>query len=158
MAGQRNEIRQEFAALLTNGLTGDGKPLQVVYGYRVGDFGGQSPVAVVASGGTEFTPGTIRDYRAGHYLNLYLFVLYAALDADGNLVKGANGEPVWDEADAEAALDVISEIVADLVQKYQRGQNWKSVEFAGKSEEPTVVPVGGKAYLREIYSLKFNVF
>lgn len=151
----RAAVRDEFASLLLAGLTGNGKPVQAVYQYQVGDFAGQSPVVALGSGGTLRAPLTMRGGHAKFYLEVFIFVLYAALDYEGKLQLDINGLPIWNEADSQDALDEIERLIAELVDTHQRGRNWIAVDYAAKSEVDAVA-VGGLDYRREVIPLVFS--
>lgn len=156
MASDRSQLREGFAALLNAGLTGDGRLVQAVFAYHVGDFGTRFPVVVVRSGGTERRPFPQGGYPV-HLLEAWVFVLYAALDEHGQLQRDAAGEPAWDEQDSENTLDEIEQEIRALVDSNPRGAHWKSVEYAGPSEVG-VEKIGGVAYRTEVIPLRFHAF
>lgn len=43
----RETVRDAFTTLLSTALVGSGLPVQAVYGYKIGDFQGQSPIVIV---------------------------------------------------------------------------------------------------------------
>lgn len=158
----RSQVRVEFAALLKAALVGEGKLVQALYPYSIGDLAGQSPVVVVGSGGAERKRLTPRTGRAAYVLEVWIFVLYAELDKPnpdgvGPLKLGLDGQPVWDEADSELALDQIEAQVGELLSSSPRGASWKSVDYAGPSTVD-IIPIGGIAYRRELVPLRFEVF
>ena len=142
----RRTARETLAALLAAELVGSGKPAAAVYDYLVGDFAGQSPVVVVASGPML----RLRDsmgpcYRSQFNLLVYVFVAYS--DPGGT----------WTEADAEDAIDAIEAAVADVVLANSRSSGaWDRLTH----EEPTEldsVTIGGAEYRREIITLQVEV-
>lgn len=152
----RSQLRQALAGLL-NSLTGTGGLVQAVYDHLAGDIDEQSPVIVVGSGGTERKAFTLRGQRASYRLDVWVFVLYAALDDDGKLLLDDQGAPAWTEADAAQALDQIEQQIGQLLSTNQRGAYWQAVDYAGQSQVD-VVSIGGASYLRECIPLRFETF
>lgn len=157
MTAKRTDVRTAFAALVRADLVERAGLLQAVYDHMRGDFDNQSPVVVVTASGTERTPFTLVGSRPTFLLHLFVFVLYAALNADGGLLVDAAGEAVWDEADSESALDDIEEAIRALVDGNQRGAEWKAVGYAGPSTAD-IIAIGGANYRREIIPLRFEAF
>lgn len=134
---ERREIREYIATLLENNLIGTGKPVQKVYSYQVGDFGGRSPVVTVTSHGTDYAKTTVRTSRAVHWVNMHTFVVYA----------GAH----WTEKNCEDALDRIQyEAVALLLDLDDAPY---SITVDGPSQTGSVV-IGGKEYRTEVVRLR----
>lgn len=131
MASNRKTVRKALAALLGAGVP----TLQRVYDYRVGDFGGQSPVATVSSAGSERERLTFAGSKAGMYFQVDVFSLYS----DGGS---------WGEDDAEDAIDDIEAGIADVVDAYQQTDNWRALGLEGRSQRIDVV-IGGVDYVRE---------
>lgn len=152
----RSQLRAALAGLLRS-LTGTSGLVQAVYDHLAGDFDEQSPVIVVGSGGTERRPFTQRGQRSGYRLDVWVFVLYAALDEDGQPLLDAQGAPAWTEADAQTALDQIEQQIGQLLSTNQRGAGWQAVDYAGQTQVD-VVSIGGAAYLREWIPLRFETF
>jgi hypothetical protein len=159
MAASRSEVRAEFRALVANELLGEGKLLQALYGYMVADFKQQSPVMVIASSGTDRRPLTFEGSRPDYLLNVYIFVLYAALDGQDTLVLGSDGQPVWSEADSEAAADEIERQFGDFLhlKTTQRGRSWQSISYASPTQTELAF-VGGKPYRQETIQLRFGCY
>lgn len=153
----RSAVRAEFAALLTAGMTGPGKLAQTVYPYTVKDFGAKMPVLVVGSAGTGQSARTRSGITPAYRIDLWVFVLYAAVAEDGTLTLGADAQPVWDEADSELALDQIEAAVRALIDSNQRGAAWQVIDYASDSTVD-IIPVGDQSYRRELIPLKFSVF
>lgn len=142
----RRTGRAAFAGLLQAALVGTGKPAAAVYDYLVGDFQGQSPVVVVASGPMLRIRDTMGEcYRSQFNLLVYVFAVYS--DPDGT----------WTEADAEDAIDAIEAAIADVVLTNSRVSGaWDRLT----NEEPTEldsVTIGGVEYRREIITLQVEV-
>lgn len=144
MASVSREVaRDALTALLQAALVGSGKPAQAVYGHQVGDFGGQSPVVVVASGPiTRERKGLGACWHTSATLLVFVFVAYAA-----------GG---WTEANAEDALDSIEAAIADVVLANSSTAAWHGLTYDGPTE-PDGVEIGGVEYRREVIRLKFEV-
>ncbi len=140
---ERETVREALAGLLAAEMIGEGKPLQAVYPYLVGDFGGQSPVLVLGSAGTQRVLTTKRVQTTTLYVHAHVFVLYA----DGS----------WTEADTEALLDTIEAGVAAVVQANRTGAAWNFLTYADRSRTDAVT-VGGAEYRREIIPLAMEVY
>ncbi len=144
MATSRATVRQALAGLLEAALVGSGKPAQAVYGYQVGDFAGQSPVVVVASGPMERTRrGFGPCWHSKATLLVYVFVAYAA----------AGG---WTEEDAEDALDAIEAAIADVVLANSSNATWDGLTYE-EPTEPDGIAIGGVEYRREVIRLRCEV-
>lgn len=133
-----------MAALLNTALVGTGLPVQAVYAYRVGDLGGQSPVVVVSSAGSQRPRMTAAGGRTTVLLQADVFVLYSDEDA-------------WGEDEAEDRLDLIEKTIAETIHSSQVTANWQAVDYAAQSERVDV-EVGGLEYAREMILLRVEVF
>ena len=147
MASQSRElIRDAFAELLDTALVPT--PAQAVYGYQVGDFGGQSPVVTVSSGPIQRVLQSFGGcWRTRVQLLVHVFVLYS-------------DKAAWGEDDAEDALDTIEAAVANVLlanQSYNSGgAHWNGITYA-QPTQPDGVEIGGVEYRREIIALEFDV-
>lgn len=133
-----------MAALLNTALVGTGLPVQAVYAYRVGDLGGQSPVVVVSSAGSQRPRMTAAGGRTTVLLQVDVFVLYS-------------DEDTWGEDEAEDRLDLIEKTIAETIHSSQVTANWQAVDYAAQSERVDV-EVGGLEYAREMILLRVEVF
>jgi hypothetical protein len=144
-ATNRETARDALAALLQSALVGSGKPAQAVYGYKVSDFQGQSPVVMVMSGGSgreELTYDV--DWDNIFFLVIKVFVLYADPAAG------------WTEAMAEDRLDLIEKTIADtLSANYSHsGGAWERIGYDGRSQVIEVVSEAGDPYVVEIIPIR----
>jgi hypothetical protein len=137
----RETIRDAFTTLLNTALVGTGLPVKAVYGYKVGDFEGQSPVVVVASAGTGRGAAAFDKTGSDVYLDIWIFVLYS-------------DEGDWGEDDAADRLDLIEKEIADVVIDNNSTANWINVDYENRSVVDDV-SVGGQAYQRERIPLRF---
>lgn len=142
----RRPAREALAALLTTALVGSGKPATAVYDYLVGDFEGQSPVVVVASGPMLRLRDNLGEcYRSRFNLRCFVFVAYS--DPAGT----------WTEADAEDAIDAIEAAIADVVLANGRVSGaWDKLTNEEVTELDSVT-IGGVEYRREIITLEAEV-
>jgi len=140
----RKAAREKLAALLASSLVGEDKPAQAVYSYQTGDFAGQTPVVVVASGQANHEPNGFGCAKASFQLLVFVFVAYAA----------AGG---WTEADAEDALDDIEAIIADVVEANGRSEAWDKIVYGGPTQ-PDPVVIGGVEYRRELITFDVQLF
>ena len=142
----RRTARESLASLLTTALVGTSKPAAAVYAYLVGDFAGQSPVVVVASGSMERRRDSIGEcYRSVFDLYVYVFAVYS--DPAGT----------WTEADAEDAIDAIEAAIADVVLVNSREPGaWDYLGYSDVTQLDSVT-IGGVEYRREIITLQVEV-
>jgi hypothetical protein len=140
----RETLRDALAALLTTALVGTGLPAQHVYGYPIGDFGGDSPVVVVESAGSERVREQVSTkWRDWFHFNVFSFVLCV--------------DPVttttWDEDDAEDALDLIEKKMADALIDNTDAGSLNFFEPVGRSTVDHIV-IGGADYRRELVPVR----
>lgn len=147
----RETVRDELASTLSTALTGENKAYQVVYGYAIGDFSGQSPVLVVASTGSDRPRMFARQQRATTTKLAHMFF---------NLLTFVSREyssGTWTEQDAEDRLDLCEKELADAIDANQAGTNYDSIDYVGRSTiEPVVV--GGEPYWMEAVEVRVEVF
>lgn len=141
ITSSRKLARKHLASLLQAALTGSGKPVQAVYDNQVGDFGGQSPVVVVSSGGSLRERLTYQGQKSKYLLDIHVFVLYA------------DEASSWTEAMAEDALDDIEELIQGVINDNQRSTYWESLTMTAASETGGVV-IGGKEYRSELIGVR----
>ena len=142
----RETVRDALVTLLQTALVGAGLPVQAVYGYQVGDAGGQSPAVVVSSAGSERrykTMGT--NWHDVFYFNVYAFVLYA------------DSASSWTEANAEDRIDLIEKEIADTVMDNRTNANWDIITIEGPSIVDGV-EIGGEEYRRELTRIKVEKY
>lgn len=147
-ATNRETVRDALYTLLNAALVGAGLPCQAMYGYLVNDFGGQSPVAVLSSRGSERDYDVLSDtYESvSFWLDFWAFVLYT------------DPESSWSEADAEDRLDLIEKTVADtLAANSTTNANWEDLQME-RSIVDTVVSDGGIPYRRELIPIRVVVY
>lgn len=143
-ATNRETARDGLTTILTTALVGSGKPAQAVYGYMVGDFGGQSPVVRVMSAGSERSEVTYdTDYYTAFFFTVECWVLK---------VDPASS---WTEADAEDRLDLLEKTIADtLAANYSNGAAWDRVMPDGRSTVIDGSLLGGDDYLVEVIPVR----
>lgn len=139
----RKDARKHLATLLAASLVGSGNPAQAVYDCQVGDFGGQSPVVVISSGGSLRERLTGQGMKPKYMLNIHVFVLYA--DESG----------AWTEAMAEDALDDIEEIAQAVIAANQSSAYWGALTMTAPSQTGSVM-IGGKEYRSEVIGLRVS--
>lgn len=137
----RQAAREKLGSLLVTALVGTGKLAQAVYDYRIGDFGGQSPVVTVSSRGSTHPPMTARGRRGSFRLQVDVFVAYAA----------GTG---WTEADSEDVLDAIEAVIASVITDNPTSTAWASLDYNAPTERGDV-EIGGAEYAHE--QTVFNV-
>ena len=144
MSVSRETVRKAFASVLQTTLVGGGLA-QAVYDYQVGDFGGQSPVVVVASGPIMRERRSLGPcYHTTAALMVYIFVAYA--DPASN----------WTEANAEDRLDAIEVAIADTLLANSSTPNWSDAHYF----QPTQVDgveIGGIEYRRELITIEAEI-
>ncbi len=145
MSYSRETVRDALASLLNTALVGTGKPAQVVYGYPVADFQGQSPVVVLMSVGSERTMETMATRRQSvFHINVTSFTLYA----DGTS---------WTEADAEDQLDAIEAAIDQTIAANLVTNDWADIGYDGPSQAGNAT-IGGEQYRFETIPLRITVF
>ena len=144
MASNRETARDALATLLNTAMVGTGKPCQAVYNYRTSDFGGQSPVLVVSSAGSNRMRLTGEGSRVRFYFQIDIFVLY-------------NDLSTWTEDLAEDRLDLIEATLAGVLDSNQRYTPWEALDYADQSQRIDVV-VGGVEYVRETVTILAEVY
>jgi hypothetical protein len=138
----RKTLRKAYATLLQNNLVGSGLPVQAVYSYQVGDFGGKSPVVIVSSGGALRQRLTFTGSQPIFWLNVHVFILYATEDKS------------WTEEMAEDALDTIENALASINDLNQHGACWDAVTQEERSRTDSIV-IGGLEYRVEVFPIGF---
>lgn len=139
----RKNIRAQFASLLSTAMVGTGLPVQAVYSYRVGDFGGKSPVVVISSAGAVRSSFTFQGAKPSYRIQVDTFVLYATTDG------------TWTEEDAENALDDIEKLLADTIAANRANDYWIGIDYVDFSQRIDVT-LGGLDYIRESFVLEFK--
>ena len=126
----RRVVREEVGALLTTRLT----TAQRVYADQPTDFGGQSPVVVVASSGSERDGSPRRTFGGpiapSFALDVYVFVLASAANVDD-------------------AMDDLEAAVAQFVSDVPSAQSWSAVGYSAATETQFVTVLDGTEYKRE---------
>lgn len=148
MSFSRETARDALATLLNTALVGAGKPCQAFYGYQVADFGGQSPIAMLVSAGSERDQQTLSTRRKSFFsFQVISFVLYA--DAASS----------WTEANSQDSLDEIENVVDETIAaNLTNGTTWADLGYEGRSTTGIVQVVGGDSYRYEIIPVRAEVF
>lgn len=141
----RAEVRLAYAELLSAELVSSSGVAQEVYDYFVKDFGGQSPVVVVAGGGAWPHSFTRHGTQADYFLQVLCFAL-----------RGETGTS-YDEGDADTILDNLLAGIVKVTQQNQVTPQWKAVAFISRSGIETA-RIGGWDYWLETHYLEFSVF
>jgi hypothetical protein len=147
MSASRETVRGALADLLTTALVGTGLPAQAAYGYPVADFGGQSPIVLIASAGSTRDVQTLDTRRTSRFFfTIIVFVLYA--DAGSG----------WTEADAEDALDTIESVIDDTIAtNLVNGTTWADAGYDGRTRTGNAT-IGGVQYRYEVIPIRVEVF
>lgn len=141
----RAEARLLLAQLLAaQAVSVDGTASQV-FDYFVKDFGGQSPVMVVTSGGMWPHKFTRRGSEVDYNLQVLVFVL-----------RGETGTS-YDEGDADTILDTLGAALVKVVEEHQVTNVWKAIEFVTQSGIEAA-RIGGWDYWMETHYLQAKVF
>jgi hypothetical protein len=138
-SSSRETVRDALTGLLTTALA---SVTQQVYGYRVSDFGTQSPVVMVSSAGSQryIDEEGQENWHTWFYFNVLVFTVYAASG--------------WTPATAADAQDAIEKAVADCVMDNYSTANWLKLEFVGQTIADEVVEEGGEAYVYEVIPVR----
>lgn len=133
----RETKRDALATLLSAALVGAGKPAQAFYGYKVGDFAGQSPVVVLSSAGTEPEQRAVSSRQKNlFYFIIYTFTLYAEEGTD------------WGEDDAEDRVDLLEKTTRETLADNRSNDDWAFIGYDGRSTVDSVI-IAGEEYQRE---------
>lgn len=143
-ATNRETARDGLTTILTTALVGTGKPAQAVYGYAIGDLGGQSPVVRIMSAGTDRSEATYdTDFYTTFFFTVECWVLKVETSSS------------WTEADAEDRLDLLEKTIADtLTANYANGSAWDRISFDGRSNVVDGSLLGGENYTVEIIPIR----
>ena len=141
----RADVRLAYTDLLRAELVTSSGVAQVVYGYFVKDFGGQSPAVVVADGGAWPHAFTRHGTQADYYLQVLCFAL-----------RGETGTS-YDEGDADTILDNLLAGLIKVTQQNQVTPQWKAIGFMTRSGIEAA-RIGGWDYWLETHYLEFEVF
>jgi hypothetical protein len=139
----RRYSRAALTALLETALVNTNL-CAAVYGYQPSDFGGKSPVATVSSAGSMRAKQTRGSDRNEFYFHIHVFALYS----DGGL---------WNEDDAENAIDNIEASVSSVVSANTKTDNWANIEMSERTITDSV-EVGGIEYRREVIPVRVSTF
>lgn len=141
----RQDVKAELTSLLETALVGVGLPVQAVYGYKAGDFGGQSPVVVVdVVGSAHPAPDTYGGWPSAVNVNLYVFALYAEADTS------------YTNEDAEEQLADIEERISTVVRANRTTDTWRDASYRGDTIVGTMT-LGGNTYRFEEIPLALRV-
>lgn len=162
MAINRKVLRKKFAQLVEAALVNGATQLAArVYDYNVSDFGNNSPVVVVKSGGSNRPRLTARGGGLTAFLEVVVWVRY-------NLTAAENSGEAWSEEDSEDRLDdieaAIAKVVEDNVQYFDSGQErtpyWDVLEYEDTTTvgSITVEELGGRKFRVEVIRLKAEVY
>jgi len=108
----RETVRDALTAVFSAALVGSGKPAQVMYGYKAGDFQRQTPVVVLTAAGSDrMQLRPLPNANQVFYFELHLFTLYA-------VVKPSDNSFQWTDAQSEDNLDALEKAVSDVIVDY----------------------------------------
>lgn len=146
MTTNRGTGRSALKTLLSTALVGTGKPAQAIYGYLKADFGGQSPVVVVTSAGTEPDKRAVTSRMKNEFFyTIYTFTLYA--------IKGTT----WGEDDAEDRTDLLEKTIRETLAANVSNDSWAFIEYNGRSEVDSVM-IAGEEYKRESIPVRVECY
>lgn len=129
----RGDARAELQTLLRQRVT----DASDVPSAQPDDFGGKSPVVVVASGGSNRQRLTLSGTQPTFYLDVYVFV--RATDT------------------ADDMLDLIEQEIAQALEDNQNEHlHWMAIGYAGRSTTTFIQPVDGTEYKMERIPLQLT--
>ena len=141
----RHDAKNALTTLLTTALVGSGLPVEAVYGYRVGDFEGQSPVVVVdVAGSGHPAPDVYGGWPVIANVNVYVFVLYSE--------QGT----AYTNEDADEVLADIEARISAVIQANPSTATWSRASYRGDTLAGAVV-LGGNTYKFEEIPLALRV-
>lgn len=129
----RRTTREAIAAALEARLvTSTPRYAEVVYADRPVDFGGQSPIVVVASAGTNRQPLTFQGTQPIFYITIVLMVLAASSSGVDDL------------------LDDLEQQIAVFTEAYRTGPMWGAINYDARSRtEYVITTIDGVEYKTE---------
>lgn len=136
----RKVVREEVGQFLSTRLT----TASQVYTDQPSDFGGQSPVVVVTSSGSDREGLNKRTFggpiAATFRLDVYVFV--------ATTKKNSVGEDV-PNSDADDQLDTLEASIAQFVSDAPSAQTWTALSYGAGTETTFVEVLDGAEYKRE---------
>lgn len=139
-SANRETVRDHLASLLDAALTGDGSPVEAVYGYLKSDFEKKSPVVMVVSDGIRRRRPHVGATR--YVSDVRLGVLVWVADADS-----AQG---WTDQDVDDRLDLLEKSIADVVADNPASDYWRYLTFDGAFTDIQHVTIGSTPYVLEV--------
>ena len=141
----RETARDALAALLNTRLVDSDETVQIVYNYRKGDLGGQTPAVCVSSSGSRRAKVDFSGDRENIiYLMVHVFVLYS-------------DQSDWTEDDAEDRLDDIEAAIADVIDENSSAtDDWQWIDYGGRSDRMDV-NLGGHEYIMEAIPIEVQM-
>lgn len=133
----RAVVRKWVATQLSSAVTS----AQAVYNHAAGDFGGQTPVLRVVSGGSARVTSRLR--QATFSIMIEAWVLYTSPDDDA-----------YTEANSEDLIDAIDKEIATWLETASTSS--RDVRLAGPSETMRVQSQSGVAYTVELFPLEIT--
>ena len=148
----RQQVRDAFAEAITAQISDAQRvyPLTNDDGERITqpfDFGGESPVIVVASAGTARPHKTFRGTMPIFHLEVHVFVRATVIDSAGNTTSAAG---------IDDTLDDLEDALAMLVAALQTAEHWTAIDYDGRSQAEFLTVLDGTEYKRERIPLTFT--
>lgn len=128
----RSAARQDLRQLLQNAVSAAAS----VPSGQPDDLGGQSPVIIVASGGSDRPRLTMKGTQPKFYLDVYVFV--RATD------------------DADDLLDLAEQQIAEALEGSQDAAHWMAIDYAGRTTTRFIQPTDGNEYKLEQIPLQLT--
>lgn len=141
----RQEVIDKIAEFLRTELVTTQDLVEDVYTYVPSDPQGISPIVAVAAVGTRRDGISARRAQSVHTVAIYVYVLYT--HESGNI----------DEQEAWNAMNQIEQVIAELLDRYSRLDDfWYNLEWAGFSRVD-IVPLDNQGYLLESILIQVSV-
>lgn len=115
----REASRDALAALLSTALTGSGKPVVAVYGYKPRALDGRGPYVLVMSAGTQREKKAIGSVKRKNHFRLLVVTL----------VLDASADDSWTPQQVDDTLDLVDKELADTLADNERTNDWHKLDL-----------------------------
>lgn len=142
----RSAVRNEIASGLTTAL---GNAIRQLAGYQKANFEDLTPFVRV------YGEGSDRGARGGNSIGALMTTYFYTAQAWVPYTWPASG---WNEEDAENAIDVVEQKVAEWVASDHGGASWHEIAYADRTFINILKLASGRVYIVEDIPLMVRVF
>lgn len=115
----REVSRDALAALLSTALTGSGKPVVEVFGYKPRTLSGRGPYVLVLAAGTRRAKKAIGSVKRKNHFRLLIVTL----------VLDASADDSWTPQQVDDTLDLVDKEIADTIADNERTNDWHNLDL-----------------------------